>query len=214
MSLAVASLTREAPRRQRQGFFRDPAQLALLTREAGRWAQAGAPEARVWCIAAGTGEVPYSVAMVLSQALQQTQVEFRILGTDSSTCALAFARQARYPAAQFAHVPLGLRARFCEPASVSGSDERVVASLRLRVAFRRLSLTTQPFALRPGLDAVVCREQLGSLDALGRSRLLAELERLLKPGGLLLLGRGESLEGSPHRFESLTCSVYRRAAAT
>ena len=212
MSLAVASLTREAPRRQRQGFFRDPAQLALLTREARRWAQAGAPEVRAWCAAAGTGEVPYSVAMVLAEALQDLPAEFRVLGTDSSTRALAFARQARYPAAQFAQLPLALRSRYCEPASVSGTDERVAANLRLRVAFRRLSLATQPLALRPGLDVIVCREQLGELNAFGRGRLLAELERLLKPGGLLLLGRGESLEGSSLRFESLTCSVYRKAA--
>lgn len=212
MSATAQVLTRDARPRPRRGLFREPAQLALLEREAVRWVQMGATEVRVWCAAAGTGEVPYSVAMVLQEALQDSPVEFRILGTDSSTRALAFARQARYPAAQFAQVPALLRARYCEPASVSGSDERVVSSLRLRVAFRRLSLATPPFTLRPGLDVVVCREQLAELSALGRRRLLAELGRLLKPGGLLLLGRGEKLEATALGFESLGCSVYRKVA--
>lgn len=211
MSAAALVLTRDARLRPRRGFFREPAQLAMLKREAARWIQAGPAEVRVWCAAAGIGEVPYSLAMVLSEALRHSDVEFRILGTDSSTQALAFARQARYPAAQFAQVPLELRARYCEPASASGSDERVVSGLRLRVAFRRLGLLTPPLALRPGLDVIVCREQLGALDALGRRRLLAELERLLKPGGLLLLGRAESLEGDDG-FEKLACSVYRKVA--
>ena len=210
MSAAALALTHDARRRARQGFFRDPEQLASLTREAARWARAGASEIRVWCAAAGTGEVPYSVAMVLDQVLRDSPVEFRILGTDSSTRALAFARQARYPAAQFAQVPLALRARYCELASVSGNDERVVANLRLRVAFRRLSLATQPFALRPGLDVIVCREQLGDLNTFDRRRLLAELQRVLAPGGLLLLGRGEKVEASLAGFEVLTCSVYRK----
>jgi chemotaxis protein methyltransferase CheR len=212
VSAAALVLTRAAELRPRRGFFREPAQLTLLAREAARWVQAGATEVRVWCAAAGTGEVPYSVAMVLQEALQDSPVEFRVLGTDCSTRALAFARQARYPAAQFAQVPALLRARYCEPASVSGSDERVVSNLRLRVAFRRLSLATPPFTLRPGLDVVVCREQLGELNPLGRRRLLVELGRLLGPGGLLFLGRGEKVEMPALGFESLGCSVYRKVA--
>jgi chemotaxis protein methyltransferase CheR len=212
MSAAALVLTQEAERCPRRGFFREPAQLALLQREVARWVLTGASEVRVWCAAAGTGEVPYSVAMVLHEALQDSPLEFRILGTDCSTRALAFARQGRYPAAQFAEVPALLRARYCEPASVSVSDERVVSNLRLRVAFRRLSLATPPFTLRTGLDVIVCREQLGELNALGRRRLLVELGRLLKPGGLLLLGRAERLEASVGGFESLGCSVYRKVA--
>lgn len=209
MSAAARVLGYDAPPRPRRGFFREPAQLALLKREAARWVQAGT-EVRVWCAGAGTGEVPYSVAMVLTEILRHSGLEFRILGTDVSTRALAFARQGRYPAAQFTQLPLALRARYCEPASVSGNDERVVASLRLRVAFRRLNLTAPHLGLRPGLDVIVCRDQLSGLSPLARRRLWVELERLLKPGGLLLLGHGERLEGSAAGFESLACSVYRK----
>lgn len=212
MSNLAWAQTGAAKLRPRPGFFREPAQLALLTREAERWVANGVSEVRVWCAAAATGEVPYSLAMVLTEALQHTPVEFRILGTDSSTQALAFARQARYPAAQFAQVPPAVRARYCEPASVTGSDERVVSNLRLRVAFRRLSLATSPLALRSGLDVVVLREQLNAQGAPLRQRLLVELDRLVKPGGLLLLGRGESLDGARASFEHLGCSVYRRSA--
>jgi len=69
---------------------------------------------------------------------------------------------------------------------------------------------TPPLALRAGLDLIVCRDQLDELGGFARERVLSEFERLLKPGGLLVLGRSETL-GSVAGFESIGCSVYRKA---
>jgi chemotaxis protein methyltransferase CheR len=45
-----------------------------------------------------------------------------------------------------------------------------------------------------------------------RSRLLHEIERLLAPGGTLLVGHTESLAGISTRLKMITPSVYKKEA--
>src|SRR5450432_60748 len=78
-------------------FFRENDHFEFLKQEAAAWAASGVSEVRVWCAAAATGEEPYTLAMVLSEVLRETGVDFRILATDISVRALTFAAEGRYP---------------------------------------------------------------------------------------------------------------------
>jgi chemotaxis protein methyltransferase CheR len=58
------------------------------------------------------------------------------------------------------------------------------------------------------LDIVFCRNVMIYFDNAVRERLVAEIFRLLKPGGLMLIGHSESLTGVKNSFHHLQPSVY------
>jgi chemotaxis methyl-accepting protein methylase len=167
-------------------FFAEPHHLTKLHKEAQRWVDAGLRCARVWCAGGSTGEEPYTLAIVLADVLRGTPVDFRVLATDTSRRALAFAAQGRYPVSRLEQVPPELRARYFEPDAAADGAERVVSELRRRVIFKRLDLTRARLPLRGGLNAVFCERALWDLQALERQRVSAEVERLIAPDGLLV----------------------------
>jgi chemotaxis protein methyltransferase CheR len=75
--------------------------------------------------------------------------------------------------------------------------------------FRRLNLSTPPFPLRGPLDAVFCRNVMIYFDTPVRRALVDEFLRLLRPGGLLVVGKSESLIGLADGLDRVGPSVYR-----
>ena len=196
-------------------FFREPDHFDRLREEAARWVTSGTRNVRVWCAAASTGEEPYTLAMTLSEAFSGTPTEFRILATDISVRALEHASRARYDEGRLGPVPAALRRRYFVPEEGALKGEPTFAvspRLRERVLFKRLNLATPPFPLRGELDAVFCRNVMIYFDAPVRQRLVAEVERLLRPGGLFVVAHAETLSGARGGLTPLSASVYRKGA--
>ena len=80
--------------------------------------------------------------------------------------------------------------------------------LQARVCFRRLNLSRPPFPLRGPLDCIFCRNVTMYLGVAVRQRLLVEFERLLRPGGLLLIGHAETLLGLETSLRMVRPSVF------
>jgi chemotaxis protein methyltransferase CheR len=59
-------------------------------------------------------------------------------------------------------------------------------------------------------DVVFCRNVMIYFDKAVRTRLMAEVGRLLVPGGHLAIGSAESLNSIQHPFVSVRPSIYRR----
>jgi chemotaxis protein methyltransferase CheR len=70
-----------------------------------------------------------------------------------------------------------------------------------------------PFPLRGELDVIFCRNVMIYFDAAVRARLVAELERLLRPEGLLVIAHSETLGRARGSLRSLSSSVYQKEAA-
>jgi chemotaxis protein methyltransferase CheR len=87
---------------------------------------------------------------------------------------------------------------------------RVVEMLRSRVMFKRLNLSMPPFPMRGELDAVFCRNVMIYFDIAVRQRLISEIERLLRPGGLLVVAHSETLNGIRSSLRTVRPSVYRK----
>jgi chemotaxis protein methyltransferase CheR len=182
-----------------------------LTREATEWADRGARRVRLWCAAAATGEEPWTLAVTLAEALGARGIDWKILATDISTRALATAQEAKYRAHQLGNVAAPVRNRYFEAAE--GGAEKLLAvrqELRAQVMFRRLNLAKPPFPLRGGLDAVFCRNVMIYFDQPVRQALISEIEKLLKPGGLLFIGHSETLNGVRSQFTMVDPAVYRK----
>ncbi len=193
-------------------FFREPDHFEFLSEEVRRWIAEGSSRIRVWCAAAATGEEPYSLGITLSEAVGAASVEWRLLASDISVAALDTAAKGVYSDARLEPVRAPLRRKYFVRAPSAGGEaaSRVSDELRRRVLFKRINLAAPPFPLRGELDAVFCRNVMIYFDNAVRQRLVSELERLLKPGGILVVAHSETLNGVRSRLRTLMPSVYRK----
>jgi len=197
-------------------FFREPDHFQLFEEEIQSWLDQGARKLRIWCAAAATGEEPYSLAMTLAETVGSAPVEWKLLASDISVSALRTAAAGIYPSSRLAQVPAPLRARyFSELPATPGAEvpSRVSSDLRARVLFKRVNLATPPFPMRGDLDAVFCRNVMIYFDNAVRQRLISEIERLLRPGGLLVVAHSETLNGIRTGLRVVRPSVYRKVSS-
>lgn len=190
-------------------FFREPDHFALLSRRLDDWLRAGATRLRIWCAAASTGEEPYTLAMIVREAERRhgRAVDARILATDISTPVLRATREGRFDAKKLDAVPADLRRRYFVP-TPCGESSVARDELRDLILVRRLNLSRPPFPMRGPLDAVFCRNVMIYFDTPVRRRLVDEFRRLVRPGGLVVVGRSESLASLDSGLERVEPSVY------
>ncbi|CAN5901740.1 hypothetical protein BH23GEM7_BH23GEM7_25420 [soil metagenome] len=145
---------------------------------------------RVWSAGCSTGEEPYTLVILLAEALgwERFKEQVKIYATDVDDEALARARQGSYTAAELENVPEQLRNRYFE---TSGNRYAMRTELRRTVIFGRLDLARDAPISR--LDMLVCRNTLMYFTAEAQSRILARLHLALNDSGYLFLGRAEML---------------------
>lgn len=170
-------------------FFRDRQVFEFVADFAvTRAAVAGHSPVRILCAPAAGGEEPYSVAMALLDAGLAAD-QFTIDAIDISRRALERATLGRYSANAFRNADLGFRDRwFASDGPQAVLAERVRRTVRLEWA----NLLDPAFpAGRPAYDVVFCRNLLIYLTAEARRAVESQLDRLLAPDGLLVLGAAE-----------------------
>jgi len=154
------------------------------------------------------------MAMTLLEACRGYDADVKILATDISTRALARARAGIYAAEKMEKVPPDLRDRYFRrrPADRGAVMYEAKDELRRLVSFCRLNLSETPFPMKGPMDMVFCRNVMIYFDNDVRRRLLEEIERLLKPGGYLLVGHAESLTSMLIDFATVKPSIYKKPA--
>jgi two-component system, chemotaxis family, CheB/CheR fusion protein len=164
---------------------------------------------RVWTPGCSSGEESYSIAMVLQELLagRAAAGSVQVFGTDIDHEALSVARKGVYPEAITETVAPQRLARFFDR-----RDGRFVVrkSLRDAVMFAPQNLVRDtPFSR---LDMVLCRNVLMYFDPSLQERVLQLFHFALKPGGLLWLGKAESLGVHGDLFEPVAQGIrlFRR----
>lgn len=190
-------------------FFRESQHFDFVTQAMQQWLAQGQKRFRFWSAACSTGEEPYSLAMTLGEVATGRGLDIKILATDISTRVLDRAVEGFYEPERIETVPAILRERYLTP----HSDGRVAYyaikdPLRAMITFKRLNLSTPPFPMQGPMDIIFCRNVMIYFDNRVRAGLLAEMYRLLKPGGYLMVGHAESLTGMVSDFKAVRPSVY------
>ena len=192
------------------GFFRDPESFALLCNDvlpdliAAH--QDGTP-LRVWVPGCSSGEEAYSIAIALVESLREhPTIPLQVFGTDVSHKMVARARSGFYPADAVKKLEPGrLRQFFVE---VEGGF-RVSTSVREHCVFARQDVTRDPPFSK--LDLVLCRNLLIYLGQPLQKRAIEIFHYALNPGGVLVLGRSETVGAHVDLFEPIDThwKVYR-----
>lgn len=146
-----------------------------------------------WSVGCASGEEPYTLAMLLlEEAARRPQPgRPRIDGTDFDRESLARAETAAYREAALVELPAALRKRY-----VGDVDPHaVVPQVRDLVRFRRHDVLREP-PPAPPYDLIICRNVVIYFDRPTQDRLFLEFADALTSGGILVLGRVETLFGA------------------
>ncbi len=192
-------------------FFREPHHFEYLAREALPALTAGRPAGtlRAWSAGCSTGEEPYSLAMVLAEALPPGW-DWRILATDLDTEVLAQAEAGIYPMERIGPVSEARRRRFLvRGRGPRAGQVRVVEELRRRIVFRRLNLV-EPWPVRGPFDLIFCRNVVIYFDKATQRRIFEGFAARQRPGAFLFIGHSETLYGVSRAYERVGNTVYRR----
>jgi two-component system, chemotaxis family, CheB/CheR fusion protein len=164
---------------------------------------------RIWVPACATGEEAYSIGMaVLEQpAFEERQLKLQIFATDVDRRALEVARQCSYPESIVQTVTPERLGRF-----FTRNDGRfqICKPLREAVIFAPQNVTLDPPFSR--IDLLSCRNLLIYLEPELQRRALNLFHFALEPGGILFLGKSETVSTQPELFAPLSQRhrIYRR----
>ncbi|MGM0462252.1 MAG: CheR family methyltransferase [Fibrobacterota bacterium] len=192
-------------------FYRGPEHFTWYQHYIENAYAAGQRKFRIWCAASSTGQEPYTIAMATRETLRQRYADFRILATDISTEVLQRAQEGQYGENDVKGLTKNqLRTWFHTKRTASSVTYGVKDSLKGLLLFKRLNLAVTPLPLQGNLDIIFCRNVMIYFDDAVRRRVVAELYRLLKPGGILFVGHSESLATVSERFILTAPAIYRK----
>jgi len=185
------------------GFFRDPALFQALQRDIlPKLLKNRAKDAplRLWSCGCATGEEAYSLAMLVSEALEASHqdVPVQIFASDLNERGIEKARAGIYHENILLDVsPERLRRFFTKV----NSHYQVNQLLRDKCVFARQNVVTDPpFS---NLDVVTCRNVLIYLTPVLQRRVFPTFHYALRPGGYLLLGNSENIGEDSDLFDLL-----------
>jgi len=199
-------------------FFRESNHFQFLTKV---WiprlqSDSGRPRIlRIWSAGCSTGEEPYSIAVVLREALgaDLPNWDIRILASDIDTDALAQAQAGIYPLDKINSIPKNLVPRhFLRGIGDHEGLVLVHPQVQSLVTFRCLNLLDDPWPIWTRFDAIFCRNVMIYFDRPTQQLLVRRLSAFLKDGGLLFLGHSEGLSGMIAGLVHRQNTIYQRQA--
>jgi chemotaxis protein methyltransferase CheR len=87
---------------------------------------------------------------------------------------------------------------------------RVAPEIREQVEFRRLNLIDEQYGFPEPLDIVLCRNVMIYFDRTVQQRVINRIAVNVRPGGYLLMGHSESLNGLDLPLAQIAPTIYRR----
>lgn len=177
--------------------------------------QARRGHVRVWSAGCASGEEPYTVAVTLAETARglgedRLLEQARIDATDVDRESLERVRAGDFAESTFSEMPPELARRYF----TIGASRRPIPALERIVQVSRHDLTREPPPKLP-YDLIVCRNVVIYFDRPMQERLFQTFANALVPGGILLLGKVETLVGPARellKMEDPRERIYSRPA--
>ncbi len=167
---------------------------------------------RIWSCACSTGAEPYTLAIVLREALNDhPDWDVKILASDINTEVLAYAERGIYSAEEVRGVPAALLRRHYQRGNGQRAGHyRIHPDTRRLVSFRQVNLLRPWPDLPSPFDSIFCRNVLIYFSAEDQEKVITEFGAKLRLGGALFLGHSENVPAGHALFERLPKTVFRR----
>lgn len=173
-------------------FFRDPKAYDVLEKALSQLIHAKHPEdtLRCWVVGCSTGEEAYSLAILVSEAMEtrKKHINIQIFATDIDEVAIDTARKGVYPASIAGDVSKERLSRFFLKEE---GFFKIKKPVRDMVVFSLQSVIKDPPFSR--LDLLSCRNLMIYLDATLQKKIIPVFHYTLNPGGVLQLGTSETI---------------------
>lgn len=188
-------------------FFREMVQFKWLLGIASDFRGEGRAY-RVWSAACSSGEEAYSIAMILSESPGGTGWE--VFGTDVSELAVRKAETGLYEIRKEQDIPEEYLKRYClrGVGSMAGYFT-IKPELKRRVTFVQMNLM-EPEKRQGLFDVVFLNNVMIYFDQAARVQVVKMVEERIRPGGHLIIGASESLNGITEGFQWIRQSIYRK----
>ncbi|GAB4529886.1 MAG: protein-glutamate O-methyltransferase [Roseibium sp.] len=194
-------------------FFREPNHFDVLGNViVPDLVEGGVADLRIWSAACSTGAEPYTMAMVLEEAVEERKLRsYSVLATDLSTDVLAAARKGIYPTGMLKPVPGPLRRKYVLESKDPEMDcMRIHPRLRARVGFARMNLMDEAYPVEQAVHVIFCRNVLIYFDKPTQAKVLSRLCDCLTEGGYLTIGHSETISGFGLPLRMISNTVFQR----
>lgn len=187
-------------------FFREPKHFDFLREHILPAWQGGTR--RIWSAASSSGEEAYTLAMVIAEHCPNNNWE--IIGTDLSTRVLERARSGHYAIERADKIPRSYLTKYCLKGTGNQDGTFIISrELRQHTSFLHANLKTDLSRLG-SFDVIFLRNVLIYFDLETKQQVVSGLLRQLKPGGYLMVGHSESLNGVTDAVRPVQPSVYKK----
>ena len=167
---------------------------------------------RIWSAGCSSGEEPYSIAMLLNEAINDlVGWDAAVLATDLSTKVLGMAQRGIYRQERFRETPKHLVSKYFNVVEKrpDGNVFQAKSSIRKLIHFARLNLM-ESWPMKGPFDVIFCRNVMIYFDKTTQGRLVNRYFDMLAPGGVLFIGHSESLTGTQHRYKYVQPAIYQK----
>jgi chemotaxis protein methyltransferase CheR len=172
--------------------------------------RSGTRRMRLWSAGCSTGEEPYSMAMVMREALAHLLGwDIKLLATDIDSKVVAAAAEGVYGADRLSSMAAERATRWFPP--IAGRPDYCAASHELKslITFKQLNLF-EPWPMKGPFDVIFCRNVVIYFDRDTQRALFDRIADMQEPGGWLFIGHSENLFNVTQRYRLVGRTVYRR----
>jgi chemotaxis protein methyltransferase CheR len=162
---------------------------------------------RLWSAASSSGQEAYSLAMLLSES---NGINWEVLGTDINRSVIQRAARGQYSLESAKHIPEKLLKKYCLRGIGSQSGTFMIhPRLKKLVSFQLANLKN--LQTGPGqFELIMLRNVMIYFDLATKRQVVEQIIQHLKPGGYLMIGHSESLNGVTDRLKFVQPSVYQK----
>ena len=159
----------------------------------------------IWSAACSTGEEPYSLALLMSNAFPATA--YKLLATDIDRQVLAFAQAGTYPISLLSQI----HTRWHNLLEVGEKTFSIKTEVRRQLNFAHHDLLRDTFPERQHL--IVCRNVMIYFTDDVKDILYSRFAQSLEPGGVLFVGSTEQIfRAKEYGFKPFDSFFYEKQA--
>lgn len=170
---------------------------------------------RIWHAGCSSGEETYTMAMTLYEAIPDIESwNLDIISSDIDTKILADAERGIYDESRVDPVQPSLIKRYFLKGK--GDKEGMVKfrnEYKRGMSFQQVNLLAPNWGLTGPFEVIMCRNVMIYFDKETQAKLVERFQNALRPGGYLMVGHSESLNGIEAGLTNLGKTIYHKPAA-